>query len=424
MNKKIILATALASVTLALAACGNAESSSNGASDGEQVTLTYTSWDPNEAKGLRVVADEFEKANPDIKINMETTPWDQYWTKLEAASTGGNMPDIVTMHSNESYKYMSNGMLMNLDEVVEENNIDMNNFTEGISDLYTYDDSLYAIPKDVTTIGLWYNKELFDEAGLSYPDETWTWDTLVENAKKLTNLDEGIYGFAAPNVGQDGYNSFVFQNEGKILNDDQTASDFTNPNTIEALKWWVDLSLKEKVSPTAEQFSENDPTSYLESGRVAMITQGSWMATQFRDNEYTNENIDVAVLPKGKTRATQINGLGWAVSANTEHPEEAKKFIAFLASEKANEIQAQEGTAIPAYKGLGEEWVKSFDGVFDVQSFVDMTEYGVLRPFSTQTIKVETNESETLVNVFNGEISVEEAAESIEKETNKILEAE
>ena len=64
--------------------------------------------------------DEFEKQNPDIKVEMETTPWDQYWVKLEAATTGGNMPDVVTMHSSESYKYMSQNALMGLDDVIKE----------------------------------------------------------------------------------------------------------------------------------------------------------------------------------------------------------------------------------------------------------------------------------------------------------------
>lgn len=84
---------------------------------------------------------------------METTPWDQYWVKLEAATTGGNMPDVVTMHSSESYKYMSQNALMGLDDVIKENDIDMGNFTEGIADFYTLEDELYAIPKDASVVG-------------------------------------------------------------------------------------------------------------------------------------------------------------------------------------------------------------------------------------------------------------------------------
>ncbi|MCH3381743.1 extracellular solute-binding protein, partial [Enterococcus faecium] len=77
---------------------------------------------------------------------------------------------VVTMHSSESYKYMSQNALMGLDDVIKENDIDMGNFTEGIADFYTLEDELYAIPKDASVVGLWYNKELFDNAGVDYPD--------------------------------------------------------------------------------------------------------------------------------------------------------------------------------------------------------------------------------------------------------------
>lgn len=170
--KKIAL-TGIAVLTgTLLAACGGGDSKSK---DG-QVTLSYASWDTDQAPGLRKMLDEFEKQNPDIKVEMETTPWDQYWVKLEAETTGGNMPDVVTMHSSESYKYMSQNALMGLDDVIKENDIDMGNFTEGIADFYTLEDELYAIPKDASVVGLWYNKELFDNAGVDYPDETWNDD--------------------------------------------------------------------------------------------------------------------------------------------------------------------------------------------------------------------------------------------------------
>lgn len=125
MRKSILSMVASTSLLLLLSACGSTTSKANG-----DVTLTFASWDTEQAVGLRKVLDEFEKENPTIKVKMETTPWEQYWMKLEAATTGGNMSDVVTMHSTESYKYMSAGVLMNLDEVVSENNIDMNNFTE------------------------------------------------------------------------------------------------------------------------------------------------------------------------------------------------------------------------------------------------------------------------------------------------------
>ena len=87
----------------------------------------------------------------------------------------------------------------------KENDIDMGNFTEGIADFYTLEDELYAIPKDASVVGLWYNKELFDNAGVDYPDETWTWETLRQAAIDLTDESKGIYGFASHIGTETGY---------------------------------------------------------------------------------------------------------------------------------------------------------------------------------------------------------------------------
>ncbi|WP_312185641.1 ABC transporter substrate-binding protein [Lactococcus raffinolactis] len=410
-----VIATSL----LGLAACGSKSDDKNGsASSG--VTLKMTVWDNFEAPGMEKIAEAFEKENPNIHVKVEITPWDQYWTKLEAASTGGTAADIIMMHSNESYKYMSNGVLLNLDDLIKNGDVDLDNYYEGTAGLFTYKNSQYGIPKDVSTVALWYNKTFFDEAGISYPDDTWTWETFVDAAKKLTNKDKGIYGYAAVNNLQDGYNNFIFQNEGTILNKAQDKSTFDNPNTIEALQWYVDLINKEKVSPTLAQLAENDPQTMFQSGKVAMITHGSWMPGVFKDNEYTLKNADCAVLPQGKVRAAELNGLGYSIFSKTKYPEEAKKFVAFLASKKGNEIQAETGTAIPAYKGLAEGWVKSYPE-FHVQSFVDELDYGVMRPFNATTLKWENLQTETLNDAFSGKITVAEAAKKIQEGTDKII---
>lgn len=416
---KWLAAGAIAVSFLGLAACGskNEGESGNGSKD---VTLKMTVWDNFEAPGMENIAEAFEKENPNVHVKVEITPWDQYWTKLEAASTGGTAADIIIMHSNESYKYMSNGVLLKLDDLIKDDKVDLANYYDGTANLFAYKGSQYGIPKDVSTVALWYNKALFDAAGVAYPDDTWTWETFVTAAKKLTAPDKGIYGYAASNNLQDGYNNFIFQNEGTILNKAQDQSTFNNPNTVEALQFYSDLINKEKVSPTLAQLAENDPQTMFQSGKVAMITHGSWMPGVFKANDYTLKNADCAVLPQGKIRAAELNGLGYAIFSKTKHPEEAKKFVAFLASKKGNEIQAETGTAIPAYKGLAEGWVKSYPE-FKVQAFVDELEYGVMRPFNATTLKWENLQTETLNDAFSGKITVAEAAKKIQEGTDKII---
>jgi multiple sugar transport system substrate-binding protein len=416
---KWLAAGAIAVSLLGLGACG-AKNEGKNENDSKNVTLKMTVWDNFEAPGMEKIAEAFEKENPNIHVKVEITPWDQYWTKLEAASTGGTAADIITMHSNESYKYMSNGVLLNLDSLIKDDAVDLANYYDGTANLFAYKGSQYGIPKDVSTVALWYNKSLFDAAGVAYPDDTWTWETFVAAAKKLTDTDKGIYGYAASNNLQDGYNNFIFQNEGTVLNKAQDKSTFNNPNTVEALQFYSDLINKEKVSPTLAQLAENDPQTMFQSGKVAMITHGSWMPGVFKANDYTLKNADCAVLPQGKIRAAELNGLGYSVFSKTKHPEAAKKFVAFLASKKGNEIQAETGTAIPAYKGLAEGWVKSYPE-FKVQAFVDELAYGVMRPFNATTLKWENLQTETLNEAFSGKMTVAEAAKKIQEGTDKII---
>ena len=128
------------------------------------VTITYAIWDSNQEKGLRTMADEFEKENSNIKIKIQVTGWADYWTALEAGATGGSLPDTFWMHSNEIYKYASNDQLLNLnDRIKASKKIEMDKFPSGLKSIYNYKSNQYAIPKDYDTIGLWYNKTMFDK---------------------------------------------------------------------------------------------------------------------------------------------------------------------------------------------------------------------------------------------------------------------
>lgn len=205
-----------------------------------------------------------------------------------------------------------------------------------------------------------------------------------------------------------------------MLNDSRNKSEITNPATREALQFYTDLIVKEKVSPSIDQLAENKPVSFMQSGRLGMGLFGSWMLADFKSNEYMVKNTDVAVLPKGKQRASVYNGLGNAVSATTKNKEAATKFVEFLGSEKANLISAEEGSAIPAYSGTADKWVESAKD-FNVKAYIDMMDYSVIRPFSKETIKVETIETDNLSELFNGKKSVNEVTDKIATEVDAVL---
>ena len=419
MKQKLILFLVLAIALNTMAFAGGqkeAKSTVKGTT-----AISYAIWDRNQAPGMQAIIERFEELNPDIKVSLEVSTWSDYWTRLEAAATGGAMPDVFWMHANHIRKYAENNMLLPIGvRVKADPDLDYSNYPVGVTKVYEIGGVNYAIPKDFDTIGLCYNKRMFEAAGISYPDSSWDWNKLLDVAKQLTNESKGIYGFAAKASNQSGYYNIIYEFGGYVLNEDKTKSGFDQPETIEAIQFWHDLIHKHHVSPTIEQMADTKARNIFSSKKLAMYTMGSWRVTGLANNEVTKEVADIAVLPKMRTRASIYNGLGNSIAASTKHPEEAWRFVKFLGTKEANIIQAESGAAIPAFKGTQEPWF-NFRPNFNLKAFVEMLDYGVPYPTSKTGPKWVKFESEMMLQILSGKVGVEEGCRQIAAETNKWL---
>ena len=377
------------------------------ASAEENVTITFAFWDNNQEPGMKAIADAYMAAHPGVTVEVQVTPWDQYWTKLEASAQGGGeaMPDVFWMHSNQFFKYVTADKLLPLDF-----EYDYTPYPAGVTALYNFNDVHYAVPKDYDTIALVYNKEIFDNAGIAYPDDTWTWDTLLETAKKLTDPEKGIYGFGAPNDRQSGYLNLIYQNEGFAFEDGKSGYD--QAATQEAIQWWVDLQKVHQVSPSQESFVDMGVDDQMQAGKLAMCFTGSWMMSSYTNNELFADKFDLAVLPQGKTRASIYNGLGYAGAASTKYPEVVKDFIQFCGTEEANKLQAEKKAAIPAFAGTEKYFTDNFTTI-NIACYPEMISYGVQYPFSPNKSLWESQEEELMNEVYAGSKTVEEACNEL-----------
>lgn len=346
-----------------------------------KVNLTYAIWNAAQKPAMDAIIAAFQAKNPNITVEVQVVPFAEYWTKLQTAVAGGSAFDVFWMNGPNFLTYASRGVLLDLEPHLA--GVDKNAFPKSLIDLYSYKGHLYGIPKDFDTIGLFYNKALFDAAKVPYPTADWTWDDLRQAAKKLT-IKEGNtvkqWGFNATPNAQQVYLNFIFQNGGKLLNEDGTKALIDDPATCEAILFLYDM-MKDGSTPTAAEMQANSnwaPIGNLfPAGKIAMITSGSWQSKPLID---ANPNIDVAPLPKGKVRATVIHGLGNVVWAKSPHQAEAIEFVKFLGSKEAQQIQGQQGTVIPAMNGLQDTWVKSIPQM-KLQVFMDAISYSV--PFPT-----------------------------------------
>ena len=428
-KRSLAVSVVMGLMALGLVACGGSKSSSSestASGSGEQGAssdeLSVAIWDTNQEPGLKEILDDFTKETG-IKTKISVVKWNEYWTMLEAGAQGGSLPDVFWMHSNESERYMSNDMLLDLtDKIKASDKIKVENYPEDIWGLYTYKDHYYAVPKDIDTIAIWYNKKLFDEAGVPYPTSDWTWDDLTETARKLTKSDGSQYGLAVKmDNNQAGYYNLIYDQGGYVISDDKKKSGWDDPKTIEGMNI-LDTWIKEGLMPSAETMSENGEEVLFQSGKVAMVPQGSWMISSYKANEYTAQNADIVELPKdAKTgkRVSLYNGLGWAAAKNGKHTEEAWKLIEYLGSEPAQKKQAELGVTMSAYKGTSDAWVKSAN--FNLQAYLNMMDDMVIRPYSRSTVSWENADNEIITKVYTGELTMEEACKQMAKQMNEKL---
>ena len=360
------------------------------AADDGTVDLTFQIWDVAQRDGMQAMCDAYTAQHPDVHIEVQVINWDEYWTKLEAATMSNKMPDIFWMHTNEILKYADNGKLADCSDIVE---------TEHFSDISLSNASgsdgvLYGVPKDKDTVGLVYNKEMFDAAGVAYPDETWTWDDLVDASEKIHDA--------------------TYQAGGSILTEDKTRGNFLDPGTRKGMEFYIGLQQNDWC-PDQNYFAETSPGTAFFSEKGAMFLEGNWnILAELQNYPDMVGKWDVAVLPacpdpvSGEGRATISNGLSYATGANNPHLDIVKDVLKFFGSEEGQRIQGESGAAIPAYEGLEDTWVGVFDEYpIDVQCFIDMFDYCIQSVNNAARPEWKTDVSDTLLKIYTGELDLD-----------------
>jgi multiple sugar transport system substrate-binding protein len=387
----------------------------------DPVTLSYALWDEAQAPAMQQIIDKFHAAHPDINVKIQLTPWSDYWTKLQTAASGGSAPDVFWMSVLNSRYYANGGALMPLDDMIAKDGIDTSVYAPAITKAYTVNGHVYGMPKDINAFGLFYNKDLFKAAGVAVPDTTWTWDTVIQAAQKLTDPSKGIYGVVAPEADETTWYLTVPEAGGKVISDDGKSSGYDSPEAVKGIQFWVDLVNKYHVSPNLQQTTDTDSRTLFTSGKVAMYYGGSWDPAAIAEVPEAKAFTGVARLPKGATENYFSNGLANAIYAKTPHPQEAWEFVKFLGSKEANEIQAATGTVIPAYLGQAGDYVKGLSWLDGAQTLVDQLPNAQPFPASGNTTVWRTFATKELAKAWTGDESVEDATKAIADQMNGAL---
>lgn len=344
---------------LLLAACTSGSSGSgtessepsSGAVHDGTVTINFYDW-TDEQTYMTEVVNAFEEKHPNIKVNAHFIPTSDYVQKiLVNLSTGGGEMDVFATQSTSNLaEYISKDVLTPLDDVAESPILQGN--MDAIEQL-RYEGHIYGLPYRTSKWVIYYNKDLFDEAGIGYPDETWTWDRYAEVAAELST------GSGSDRV----YGSMSYQADNtwwRVLANIEGANNPLVPEDLERFKkaaaYYYDLTYElEAQQPFGELVGDagGDFTSRFLQGKTAMMWNGDW-AVQMLNEEIEKRgaelNYDIAPMPKWDEAAdTTTTGSFAVIMVNKQSPhiEAAKTFAQFVASEEAAKIIVSHGLLSP-----------------------------------------------------------------------------
>ena len=385
--------------------------------------VRYAFWDTAQQPYFEKCIEKFNEQYPDVEIVLEPSSFDEYWTKLEAGATGGSIADVFWMNGPNIIKYAEGDILMDINDRIEEAGIDKKNYPEALVELYNVDGKQYALPKDYDTIGVWYNKKIFDEAGVPYPTNDWTWEDMADIAKQLTKTDGSVYGISARYDTQVGIYNTIFANGGYVVSDDKTKSGYDMEETQAGIQCWVDL-LKAGVSPAEASLEETEPHIQFLSGRTGMYWCGSWFLAQVLDSDI-KDVVDVVELPAiNGNKASVIHGIGNCIYKDTKNADAAWKWVEFLAGEEANTLSAEMGAAIPAYGNTADIWADKHKE-YNLAAFTTAAEeFSYPYPISKNTTEWEQYQADELKKVFNLETEVKDACDVVAEKMNEVLASE
>lgn len=340
---------ALGMIMVLLTGCGAPASSSTPSgqtsdqtTSDKPVTIKFMSWQgdvgtPEEIQELLVKP--FQAKHPNIKLDVEVLPWDEYWTKIQTLAAAGTPPDVYTQSVAYSWDHANQGVAMNLQQLFDRD-LKPEDFEMKPFDIFRYpntDGDLYAMPFHWVDSVLFYNKTLFDAAGLKYPTKDWTWEDVLTAAKQLTKDSDGDgkvdqWGVDA-SLNHEMLDSIIKSDGGEVLDKSFTKCKLTEPQAVAAIQWVVDLVHTHKVAPNPAMAGQSDLAPTFASGKVAMMIQGAYHIGSLR--EVKDFDWDITWTPNGKvTRVVYGGPDGVAIGKQTKYPEAAWELVKYFLSDE------------------------------------------------------------------------------------------
>ena len=423
MNLKQIKNVLLLLILFLLSGCSNIEKSGT--------TIVYHTIEslPEQIDALKLLVKEFEKKNPDIKVRIETAPSGtaSVFQKLKIRIAGKNPPDVFYMVTDRLDEYIPKGVTLDISDYVKNDFPEIENvyFPQAVKSCYK-NGRIYCFPFHFSTDILFYNKDLFDSAGVDYPKDRWNWSDFLKTAEKIrvgNNRGIKVFGVLQPRPLM-AIRSFG----GEVFKTNPLRCTINSEETKQALQFLIDLHKKYQVSPMNATFNPGERSQVemdmFKSGKVAMFTGRTYMLIDFAGIK--DFNWDIALIPAGKKHYSRLAVGGNCISSLTENPEAAWKFIKFYSSDEGSKIMGQKRNCVPARIDIAESDIFLAPPPENIEKAILQIKTSEMEIYPVKGWRefLEKEFMPTIDKILLGKVSIEKGVASLERKAKNLLSTE
>ena len=376
------------------------------------------SGDPHEYAAYQDLVAAFKEANPDVKVELRYVPDDGEYRRRLAADLSANVPaDIILLNYRRIADFAANGALEPLDSyLANSETLSLDNLFDPAVKAFQFADQQWCIPQNISSLVVYYNKNLFDAAGIPYPTNDWTWDDFLNAGLTLTadTNGDGVTDQYGAGIDPILYRlaPFIWQLGGELVDDPANPTQLVldSPTALAAMQWFVDLQVKHHIVPdAAAEASESDESRFL-NGTLGMFFDSRRGTPTMRT--ISDFDWDVAPLPNGSTPASILHSDGYCMTADSKDKEAAWRLIEFANAQTGQEVMVTTGRTVPSMRVVAESpaFLEPDNPPANSRVWVDVVPTLRQVPTMPGWVAVEDAASAEIERAFYGQASVEEAA--------------
>lgn len=425
--RRVAISTLTMALAVGLTSCSSP--STGGGGDSGAINLTMTIWGGDIDQTTMQQRLELAKAQyPDVTVDLQLIPSD-YDTKLQTMFAGNTAPDIMEVAESVN-AYSSKGQLVDLTSYFSDAGINpVTSFGQGSVDTYSTDGKLWGAPDRSGAAVVYYNKDLFDQAGVAYPTADWDWQAMRSAAQKLTQRDASgnvtVWGYAAGDWWP-WYMSWMYQNGGRVL-DDSGKPVANSQENIDALQFYTDMVFQDKSCPSPVDYANagldnGSPDPLFAQGKLAMEVTGFWNIASLKDSTI---NWDIAPMWHGKQKAVPAFSNSLAVTTQSKNQDAAAKLVTFLTSAAGQKPIADNGLDVPAnIQAVADPSFQNASwnttGV-DLSAFTSSAEDVFAPPYVPQWNEIQKAFTDGLADTYMGTQTVKDGLDQVQQTLQSLL---